>query len=124
MIICKSCKTENEGENTKCSSCEKNLLLATLECIISDGKMEVGTKWNLYGKDYTLGRSVKCDIPISGTFVSRHHCNLKYDPDENMFSYESFAQNLLEFEKQTYKILDGAIIPFPDGIELKFTYKK
>jgi len=122
MIICKNCKSTNDDNLVECSSCGKSLLLATLECIISDNSIEVGAIWELNSKDYSVGRSLSCDIIIPGQFVSRNHFNLKYNSEESAFYYESLARNLLEFEKQTYKILDGAIIPLPEGIELKLNY--
>jgi len=123
MICCRNCNTANADSNSQCSSCEASLLIAVLECILSsDERVEQGTQWGLFGKDYTVGRSLNNDIVISGEFVSRQHFMIKYNVEEKVFYYESIARNLLDFEKQTYKILDGAIIPLPETIELKFSY--
>lgn len=123
MIICKNCKTENADDNITCSGCGKDLLIAILECINGDENISAGTIWKLYGKDYKVGRSEHNDIQIKGTCISRHHFNLNYDSEQNIFYYESLARNTFDFEKKTYKILDGAIIPLPEAIELKLNYQ-
>ena len=55
-------------------------------------------------------------------FKAINHGNLKYNETEIRFYYESLGKNPLEYEKESYKILDGAILPFPETIELKLTY--
>lgn len=122
MIICEKCKAENPEVNSKCFSCGAVLLVGTLECVSGEGNMQEGTKWQLLAKNYSLGRSKHCDICIPGTYVSRQHGNLIYNAEENRFYYESLATNTMDYEKGSYKIFDGAILPFPASIELKLNY--
>lgn len=122
MIYCKKCKSENSENEKLCANCGVSLIIAVLECINGDENIELGTRWELFGRDYQLGRSVNCDIIIKGTCISRIHCNFKYCQEENRFYLESLAKNTFDFEKKSYKILDGAIIPFPETIELKLNY--
>jgi len=71
-----------------------------------------------------MGRSHKCDICIPGTYVSRNHGKLIFHAKEEVFYYEALGQNALEFETSSYQILEGAILPFPESIELKLSYVK
>ena len=122
MLNCPHCKTENPEVNSKCFNCGEIFPFAMLECISGEGEMKEGTKWNLAPQDYIIGRSKSCDITIPGSFVSRNHCHLRYHSEEKIFYYESLGKNTLDFEKGKYKIFNGAILPFPETIELKLIY--
>lgn len=122
MVKCSNCNIENPDSNLNCSECQYEFVIAILECTEGEDAVQTGKTWKLNAKDYIIGRSATTDICIPGNYVSRQHGKLIYNSEEKKFYYQSLARNTMEYEKKSYKILDGAILPFPENIELKINY--
>jgi hypothetical protein len=120
---CSYCNADNDRTCLICRKCNKSLVVARLECVEPFENMVAGTVFELLPLSYSIGRGSDNHIVITDKIVSRHHLELICNLEEKLFHVHLLGQNRQDFEKETYKLFDGAVIPVGKG-SFKFNYIK
>jgi len=123
IFKCSSCNAENDRSSLVCKKCKECLVVASLECVDPFENIIPGTVIELLPLTYTIGRGTDNHIVVSDKFVSRHHAELIFDAASNTFQVHLLGMNRQDFEKETYRLFDGAVIPVGQG-SFKFVYIK
>ncbi len=123
IFKCFNCGADNDRNSLSCVKCGGGLVVAMLECIEPFENIPAGAVFELLPISYSMGRGSENHILIIDKFVSRHHIDLICHPTEKYFEVHVVGMNKQDFEKESYRLLDGAVIPVGSG-SFKFTYLK
>ena len=118
---CFHCGADNDRNSLSCVNCGARLVVAMLECIDPFENICAGTVFELLPHPYSIGRGTDNHIVISDSIVSRHHLELIFHQAEKYFEVQVLGMNRQDFEKESYRLFDGAVIPVGTG-SFKFTY--